>query len=98
MSRLVDEGKIDLIEALDMCRCLLIVFMLMTLWYTTKVSYLAWRLIKLFFLDHDVCSSQIINAMKSSIHFGGINQNRMAHIVNVLGFTIGSLPLRLYLP
>ena len=31
--------------------------------------------------------------MKSSIHFGGINQNRMAHIVNVLGFTIGSLPL-----
>lgn len=50
------------------------------------------------FSRYDVCSSQIINAMKSSIHFGGINQNRMAHIVNVLGFTIGSLPLRLYLP
>jgi len=41
--------KLILLEALEMSRCLLIAFMLMSLLYTANVSYLAWRLSKLFF-------------------------------------------------
>jgi len=38
------------------------------------------------------CSGQIMNLRKSSIHAGGINQHRLNNIVNLLGFSLGSLP------
>jgi hypothetical protein len=38
------------------------------------------------------CSGQVINASKSTIFAGGISQVRLNHIVNLIGFNVGSLP------
>lgn len=87
MSRLVDEGKIDLIRGSRD------VHMPSHCFYVTDLMvYWKDKPLKALFSRYDACSGQIINTRKSSFHYGGINQNRMAHIVNFLGFTIGYLP------
>jgi len=53
-----------------------------------KISSIA--ALKDLFTRYANCSGQVINMRKSSIHVGGINQNRM-NIVDTLRFSIGSL-------
>lgn len=48
--------------------------------------------LKNLFTRYASCSGQIMNIRKSSIHAGGISRQRLNQIVNMLGFTLGSLP------
>lgn len=48
--------------------------------------------LKDLFTRYAACSVQIINTNKSSIYSGGISNDRINSIVNMLGFQIGSLP------
>jgi len=44
------------------------------------------------FIRYASCSGQIINTRKSSIHAGGISHGRLNSMVQLLGFSIGTLP------
>jgi hypothetical protein len=48
--------------------------------------------LKDLFTKYGNCSAQIMNLRKSSIHAGGISQQRLNNIVNMLGYSLGSLP------
>jgi len=48
--------------------------------------------LKELFTRYAACSGQIINVSKSSIYSGGISNDRLHSIVNLLGFSIDSLP------
>ena len=55
-----------------------------------KVSSL--EALKNLFARYAACSGQSMNLRKSFIYAGGITDHKLNHIVNMLGFTIGSLP------
>jgi hypothetical protein len=48
--------------------------------------------LKSLFTNYANCSGQIINASKSTIFAGGVSQSRLIHIVNFIGFQVGSFP------
>lgn len=48
--------------------------------------------LKEIFTRYANCSGQIVNIGKSSIHAGGVSTSRLNHIVQLLGFSLGSLP------
>jgi len=48
--------------------------------------------LKELFTRYANCSGQIINLSMSSIHVGGVSNDRLNHMVNLIGFEIGTLP------
>lgn len=48
--------------------------------------------LKDLFTRYAACSGQIININKSSIYSGGVSNDRLDSIVNMLGFQLGTLP------
>jgi hypothetical protein len=92
ISLLVDEGKIELIKGSRNTRvpshCLyaddIMVF--------CKGKFSSLQALQNLFNKYANCSGQVINASKSTIFAGGISQVRLNHIVNLIGFNVGSLP------
>jgi len=48
--------------------------------------------LKELFIRYANCSGQIINLSKSSIRVGGVSNVRLNHMVQLIGFEIGTLP------
>ncbi|CAJ2652147.1 unnamed protein product [Trifolium pratense] len=92
ISKLVIDGKVDLIKSSRNTyipsHCLyaddIMVFC------RGKLSCI--QAFKNLFTEYANCSGQIINVSKSTLYSGGISQVRLAHIANLIGFNIGSLP------
>jgi len=92
ISRLVDEGKVDLIKASRHATIPSHCFYADDLMIYCKGKRAGFQALKELFTRYAECSGQVINVRKSSIHAGGISQDRLQSIVEMLGFSIGELP------
>jgi len=57
-----------------------------------KAKIESMQALKLLFIRYANSASQIISASKSTIFSGGISESRLHNIINLFGFSIGSLP------
>jgi len=92
ISKLVEEGKVKLIDASRKAKIPSHCFYANDLMVYCKCKMSSLEALKELFTRYANCSGQVINLRKSYIHADGINQNRMNNIVGMLGFSIGSLP------
>jgi len=92
ISKLVDEGKLELISASRNAKIHSHCFYVDDLMVYCKGKIAGLEALKNLSIRYANCSSQIINTSKSSFFASGISQHRLQSIVNLLGFTQGSLP------
>jgi len=92
ISKLVDEGKLELINASRSAKIPSHCFYADDLMVYCKGKIVGLEALKNLFIRYANCSGQIINTSKSSFFAGGISQHRLDSIVNLLGFSQGSLP------
>jgi len=92
ISQLVLDGKIDLISGSRHMQVPSHCFYADDLMLFCKAKFSSLEALKQLFTRYALASGQIINASKSSIYVGGIQQNRLNHIIAMLNFNIGSLP------
>jgi hypothetical protein len=88
----VEENKVDLISA---SRSVLVpshCFYADDLMVFCKGKISCLQALKDLFTRYALCSGQVINLRKSSIHAEGISNPRLSQIVNLLGFSLGTLP------
>lgn len=91
--KLVDDGKVELIKAsrdtqIPSHYC----FYADDLMVYCKGKLYSLEALKDLFTRYASCSGQVINLGKSSIFSGGVSNNMLSTVVNLLGFNIGSLP------
>jgi len=92
IKKLVDDGKVEQIAA---SRSKLIpshYFYDDDLMVYCKGKLSSLESLKEIFTRYANCSGQIVNINKSSIHVGGVSNYRLNHMVQLLGFSIGTLP------
>jgi hypothetical protein len=92
ISILADKGMIDLIAASRNNSIPSHCFYADDLMVFCKEKMSSLGHLKFLFTRYATCSGQIMNIRKSFIYSGGITNNRMNNIVNLLGFNVGSLP------
>lgn len=92
INMLVEQGKLDLIGAARGSSIPSHCFYADDLMVFCKGKFSNLESLKLVFTRYAESSRQVINLRKSFIFGGGITTARMNLIVNLLGFTIGSLP------
>jgi len=92
ISKLVDEGKLELISASRNAKIPSHCFYADDLMVYCKGKIAGLEALKNLFIRYANCSGQIINTSKSSFFAEGISQHKLDNIVNLLGFTKGSLP------
>jgi len=92
ISLLVDQGKIELIAASRHNHIPSHCFYADDLIVFCKAKFSSLEALKDLFTRYAACSGQIMNLRKSFIYAGGITNNRINHIVNLLGFSVGYLP------
>ena len=90
--KLVDEGNLSLMKATRHIQFPSHCFYADDLMVYCKGRMSNLQALKELFTRYASCSGQIINLRKSSIFHGGISPNRLHDIVDLLGFSIGSLP------
>ena len=84
ISKLVEEGKMELISASRKTKIPSHCFYADDLMVYCKCKISNLEALKELFTRYANCSGQVINMSKSSIHVGGINQNIMNNIVGLL--------------
>lgn len=92
ISKLVEDGEVDLISSSRGTQVPSHCFYADDLMVFCKGKVSNLEALKSLFTRYANCSGQIINASKSFFYACGINQARLAHITNVLGFNVGNLP------
>ena len=92
ISKLVVDGKLDLISGSRSMHVPSHCFYTDDLMLFCKGKFFNLEALKNLFTNYAVSSGQIINVNKSFIYAGGIQQNRLEQIVNLLNFNVGSLP------
>ena len=92
ITKLVQEGKVELISASRNSQIPSHCFYADDLMVYCRGKISGLEALKELFTQYAYCSGQSINLRKSSIHAGGINQQRLNHLANLLGFSIGNLP------
>jgi hypothetical protein len=92
LSKLVEQGKLDLIKGTrnSFVPSHTLYADDMMIFCKGKLSNIN-ALLSLF-NQYSSISGQHINASKSTIYAGSISQARLAHLVQLLGFQVGSLP------
>jgi len=92
ISKLVTDGEVDLISSSRGTKVPSHCFYVddLMVFCKGKVSNLV--ALKNLFTRYANSSRQVINASKSFFFDGGVNQNRIDHIINVIGFNVGTLP------
>ena len=92
ISNLVDEGKVYLIKASRHANIPSHCFYADDLMVFCKGKFSSLQALKDLFTRYANSSGQVINLNKSSIYAGGVSDARMNQMVQLLGFSIGSLP------
>jgi len=92
ISKLVEDGEVDLISSSRGCYVPSHCFYADDLMVFCKGKTSNLEALKKLFIRYANCSGQIINANKSFFFAGGVNQNRLHHFSNILGFKVGTLP------
>jgi len=90
--KLVEDGKVDTIVASKSNHIPSHCFYVDDLMVFCKGNFFCLQALKELFTRYANCSGQIINLSKSSIHVGGVSNDRLNHMVNLIGFEIGTLP------
>jgi len=92
IKKLVDDGKVDLIKASRNANIPSHCFYADDLMVFCKGKMSSLEALKELFTRYVECSGQVMNLNKSFIFVGGVFDNRMNHMVQLLGFSMGSLP------
>lgn len=89
----MEEGKVNLISAsrhsLIPSHC----FYADDIMIYCKCKFRSLEALKFLFTRYANSSGQVISASKSTLFAGGISQNRMHNIINLLCFSVASFPL-----
>lgn len=89
--KLVDDGKVELIKASRDTQIPSHCFYADDLMVYCKGKLYSLEALKDLFTRYASCSGQVINLGKSFIFSGGVSNNMLSTMVNLLGFNIGSL-------
>jgi len=92
IARLIVEGKIDLIKASGNAQIPSHCFYADHLMVFCKGKFSSIQALKEFFTRYALCSSQVMNLNKSSIFVGRVSDARLNQMVQLLGFSVGSIP------
>jgi hypothetical protein len=92
ISKLVSEGKLDLIKGTRHINVPSHTFYADDLMVFCKGKLSGLRALKDLFNNYALQSGQVINTSKSTIFSGSITQGRLNLIMNLLNFKLGSLP------
>jgi len=92
IAKLVEEGKVETIAASRSYHIPSHCFYADDLMVFCKGKISCLQALKELFTRYANCSGQIINLSKSSIHAGGVSNVRLNHMVQLIGFEIGTLP------
>jgi hypothetical protein len=92
ISKLVADNKLDLITASRNVKLPSHCFYVDDLMMYCKGNISGLEALKDLFTNYANCSGQIMNLRKSLIHAGGISHHKLNNIVNLLGFSVGSIP------
>lgn len=92
ISKLVEDGKVKQMSAARQVLVPSHCFYADDLMLYCKANTSSLEHLKDLFVKYAACSGQIINNRKSSIHAGGISDMRLENMVQLLGFSVGSLP------
>jgi hypothetical protein len=92
IAKLVDDGKVETIAASRSHHIPSHCFYADDLMVFCKGKTSCLQALKELFTRYANCSGQIINLSKSSIHAGGVSNVRLSHMVQLIGFEIGTLP------
>jgi len=88
----VEECKVDLIKAGRHAQIPSHYFYADDLMVYCKGKFLNLEALKEIFTKYAACSRQVMNLRKSFIYSGGVTPVRLQNIVNLLGFSVGTLP------
>lgn len=88
----MDEGKVDLMTASRNAHIPSHCFYVDDLMVFCKGKLSSLQALKELFFRYALCSGQVMNLNKSSIFSGGVSDARLNQMVELLGFSIGSLP------
>jgi hypothetical protein len=92
VTKLVDEGKDDLIKASRQAQIPSHCFYVDDLMVFCKGNFSSLEALKDLFTRYDRCSGQVMNLNKSYIYVGVVTDDRLYQMLHLLGFSIGSLP------
>jgi hypothetical protein len=92
ISKLVEEGKVKLISGSRNSTIPSHCFYADDIMIYCKGNFDGLQALQHLFTRYADSAGQVISARKSTIYAGGISQNRLQNIVNLLGFEIGTLP------
>lgn len=86
----MDDGKVELIKASRKANIPSHCFYVDDLMVFCKGKMSSLEALKEIFTRYADCSGQAMNLSKSFIFVRGVSENRMNHMVQLLGFSIGS--------
>jgi len=92
ISKLAEEGKVDLIKASRNAHIPSHCFYADDLMVFCKGKFSSLQALKQLFTRYALYSGQVKNLNKSSIFAGGVFDARLNQMVHLLGFSVGSLP------
>jgi len=92
IAKLVEEGKVETIAASRSNHIPSHCFYADDLMVFCKGKISCLQALKELFTRYANCFGHIINLSKSSIHAGGVSNVRLNHMVQLIGFEIGTLP------
>lgn len=92
INKLVEDGKIKLISGSRNTQIPSHCFYADDIMIYCRENLESLQALQNLFTRYANCAGQVISARKSTIFAGGITQGRMQHIIDLLGFEVGTLP------